>query len=190
MKFKIVEEVKKSPEDFDIINYKFRPDGILDIFENVNLSDKNLSYLPFKFGKIDGNFSCSHNNLKDLRDAPEEINGNFWCDINKLISLKGAPEEINGHFSCSNNNLSSLEDAPKVIHGDFNCDTNNLKSLKGAPRIVNGYFSCSNNNNLTSLNGLNLDGIYGKIYLIGNPNLKFSEKEELWMTLNPGKLIL
>ena len=133
------------PEDYGIKNYKFNPDGTLDVFQNVYMDSKHLKELPFKFGKVDGYFSCSNN---------------------KLISLKGAP---------------------RIVNGDFYCDDNNLKSFKGIPEIVNGDVNCTNNN-LKSLDGLNFDGIYGKIFIFGNPNLKLTEKEEFWIILNPGKL--
>jgi len=135
------------PEDYGIKKYKFNPDGTLDVFQNVYLNFKRLKKLPFKFGKIDGWFSCSYNNLKDLKGAPKIVNGNFYCIGNYL------------------------------------------KSLKGSPKIVNGGFWC-NQNELKSLNGLNLDNVSGKIFTHLNSDLKFSEKEQLWMMLNPEKLIL
>ena len=133
-------------EDFGIYNYKFNPDGTLDVFQNVNLGNMNLTKLPFKFGKV---------------------KGNFWCNGNRLTSLKGAPEEVNGDFNCNANYIASLKSAPKIIKGDFRCNINYLKNIK--------Y--------------LNLDGISGKIYLIRNYNLILSEKDKLWMILNPGKII-
>jgi len=136
-----------TPEDFGIIDYKFRPDGTLDVFQDVRIFKIGLSELPFKFGKIDGNFKCSGNGLE---------------------SLKGAPEIVNGYFNCRSNYITSLKYAPKIIHG---------------------WISYSYNN-LTSLNGLNLDGISGKIYLYGNANLSLTEKEQLWVTLNPDRLIM
>jgi len=135
------------PEDFGITNYKFIPDGTLDVFQDVNLSRKNLTKLPFKFGKIDGY---------------------FLCYFNKLTSLKGAPEIVMGNFDCSYNKLKSIKYAPKVVNGNFNLTWNKLKSLEG----------------------LNLNGITGKIRLKFSPNLKLTEKEELWVNLNPGKLVL
>jgi len=93
------------PEDFDITKYKFNPDGILDVFEDIDLEDKHLTELPFNFGKVEGRFFCSHNYL-------------------------------------------------------------------------------------TSLKGLNLNEITGKIYAYDHPDLKLTEKEQLWATLNPGRLIL
>jgi len=169
LKFKIVEEVKKvKPEDFGITKYKFRPDGTLDVFENVNINFLNLKELPFKFGKVDGDFKCNYNKLTSLKGAPKVINGDFFCDYNNLTTLKGAPE---------------------VVNGDFYCYGNRLKNLKGAPKIIIGNF-IYNRNKLKSLEGLNLNGISGKILLKNNPNLKPTEKQKLWATLNPGRLEL
>ena len=141
MKFKIVE---KTPEDYGIKNYKFRPDGTLDVFENVFINGSSLPKLPFNFGKIDGYFNCG------------------W-----------------------NNNLKSLDGAPETVNGDFSCSWNKLKSLKYTPGIINGSFWCYANK-LITLEGLNLDGITGKIYVYDNPDLKLTEKEQLWATLNLG----
>jgi len=149
MKFKIVEEVKKSPEDFDITKYKFRPDGTLDVFGDVYLRGEGLEELPFKFGEIDGDFNCSGNYLKSLKGAPKIVNGTFRCNYNF-------------------DNLTNLKYAPEIVKGDFRVMHNNLKTLSN----------------------LNLDGISGDIYLWDNPKLKFTEKEQLWMTLNPGRIIL
>jgi len=167
MKFKIVEEVIR-PENFRITNYKFRPDGTLDVFQTVNLEQKNLTELPFKFGKIEGSFWCYNNKFKTLKGAPIEVEGDFDCSINYLTSLKYAPEKVGDRFNCSLNRLIDLKYSPKEVKSDFHCD----------------------NNNLTSLTGLNLDGVNGKIYLRDNPNLKLTEKEEFWRTLNPGRMIL
>jgi len=76
------------------------------------------------------------------------------------------------------------------IDGYFMCGGNKFKNLKGAPYEVSGDFYCENNNKLTSLYGLNLNGISGKIYLYGALNLKLTEKEQLWMTFNPWRLML
>jgi len=114
------------PEDFNITKYKFRPDGTLDVFEDVGLNNYNLIELPLKFGKIYGDFSCSFNLLKNLKNSPKIIMGDFWCNWTKLKNI----------------------------------------------------------------NDLNLDGISGEIHLKNNPDLKLTEKEQLWAILNPGRLIL
>jgi len=97
--------------------------------------------------------------------------------------------KIFGNFDCWENNLTSLKGAPEEVNGWFDCDNNNLTSLKYCPKIVKRYFSCSYND-LENLKYLNLNGISGEIYVINNPDLKLTEKEQLWATLNPGRLIL
>jgi len=145
MKFKIVEEIQETLEYFGIHNYKFNSDATLDVFQTVNLAEKKLTELPFKFGKVDGDFYCYKNKLK------------------------------------------SLQDCPKIIDGDFDCNNNKLKDLKYAPEIVNGDFYCYMND-LKSLDGLNIDGVSGIIYARDNPDLKFNDKVQLLISLNPGKI--
>jgi len=187
MKFKKIKKVK--PENFGITNYRFNSDGTLDVFENVYLDNMRLKELPFNFGQIIGNFSCYHNELTSLKGAPNKVDGNFDCSENQFKNLKYAPEKINGWFDCNDTGLTSLEGSPKIINGYFNCNHNELKTLEGAPEIINGSFWC-NWNKLTTLEGLNLDSVFETIEAYNNPNLKLTEKEELWATLNPGRLIL
>ena len=97
--------------------------------------------------------------------------------------------KVDGYFDCWENNLTSLKGSPKIVKGNFYCDNNNLTSFKYTPEEVNGDFYC-NGVNLKSIEGLNLNGISGTIYVYHNPNLKLSEKEQLWVNLNPGKLVL
>ena len=167
MKFRIVEKVKR-PENYGIRKYKFNDDGTLDVFENVNLGYTFLNELPFKFGKVDGNFSCFNSRLVTLEGAPKIVNGNFDCYGNNLENLEGGPEEVKDNYDCSNNSLRNLHGCSNVIGKSFYCDYNKLETLEG----------------------LNLNGVGDLIYVHHNPNLKFDEKEELWMTLNPGRLIL
>jgi len=135
--------------------------------------------------------------LKDCGITKYKFNNDGIIDIFEdfnipVISLKKLPfkfGKINGWFDCSYTELKTLNGAPKIVNGDFYCNNNNLITLKYCPKIVNGSF-WADNNNLTSLKGLNLDGITGKIILKGNPDLKLTEKEQLWVTLNPGRLVL
>ena len=48
----------KTPESFGVLKYLWTPDGLLDVFQDVNLSNKGLTELPFKFGKVGGDFYC------------------------------------------------------------------------------------------------------------------------------------
>lgn len=143
--------VQQSPEEFGITKYKFNQDGTLDVFGDVNISKNNLLKLPFKFGKIVGNFDCSYNTLTSLENAPNIVKGNFDCSYNKLTSLENAPNIVKGGFVCYSNKLISLKGSPKEVEF-FNCHGNNLTTLEGGPKKVNKDFQCSDNY-LVSLKG-------------------------------------
>ena len=54
--------------------------------------------LPFKFGRVDGDFDCSEcTSLTSLDGAPQKVGGDFRCsDCPSLKSLEGAPQEVGG----------------------------------------------------------------------------------------------
>lgn len=168
-------------------------DGNFEITENleVNIIAKNspskksssasgsviikecFKELPFKFGKVDGDFIMSDNIFTTLKNCPDYVGGDFDCSDNKLTSLEGCPKEVGGKLSChSNYNLSSLQFIPKMVSdleawscaiktledcplervNNIDLDSNNLKDLKGFPIVMNGISVA--NNNLTSLEGV------------------------------------
>ena len=152
VKNRFIPDLTIKPEDFGIDNYEFDSNGFLNVKGDVNFNNKNLTKLPFTFGKVEGDFRCANNNLTSLKGAPKEVGGDFRCYNNSLTSLKGAPQEVGGVFYCYNNILTSLQGAPEKVEESFDCSDNNLTSLRGAPEKVGGYFNCSDNN-LTSLQG-------------------------------------
>jgi hypothetical protein len=117
--------------------------GIVNVTGDVEIRPGLEMYqLPVKFGKVSGNFNCSHNQLTSLVGAPQSVGG-FYCSDNQLTSLVGAPQSVGGNFSCHNNQLTSLEGAPQSVGGYFNCNNNQLTSLDGAPQSVGGWFYCT-----------------------------------------------
>jgi hypothetical protein len=119
------------------------PDGTVDITGDCSLkSDKKVNQLPVKFGKVSGNFDCSHNQLTSLVGAPQSVGGYFDCGYNKLTSLIGAPQSVGGYFSCHRNQLTSLVGSPQSVGGYFSCYFNQLTSLEGAPQSVGRAFRC------------------------------------------------
>ncbi len=145
------EAAKIKPEDFGIDKYDFDSNGFLNVHQSVNLASSKLTSLPFKFGKVGGDFNCSDNSLTSLAGAPQIVDGDFYCTDNNLHSLEGAPREVDGTFACYDNKLTSLKGAPQKV-GNFYCSYNELLSLEGAPQKVRGTFDCYSNN-LTSLKG-------------------------------------
>ena len=96
---------------------------LVDVYENVDLSNQDLTGISFKFRKVDGDFDCSNCNLTSLDFAPEFVGGDFDCSNNQLTSLKDCPKEVKGYLNCINNrNLKSLKGIKKVkgqIYSDF-----------------------------------------------------------------------
>ena len=125
----------QNPNDIDLkllkkcINgtYTINDDGSIDVKGTVNLSNRKLTRIPFKF---------------------RNVSGSFFCYINQLTSLEGVPNTVGGYFDCNNNQLTSLEYAPNNVGSGFDCSDNQLTSLEGAPNNVGGNFYCYNNPNL------------------------------------------
>jgi hypothetical protein len=131
-------------EKYGIKNYIINDDGTVDVDGDVDLSDKKLTIIPLRFGKVSGNFYCHDNKLTSLEGCPKWVGGYFACSFNQLTSLKGGPEFVGGNFSCCYNKLTSLEGAPKVVGGDFYCYCNKLTTLEGFPKAY-GDFDCHGN---------------------------------------------
>ena len=104
--------------------YTINNDGSIDVDGGVDLSNKNLSKIPFKFRNVSEGFYCCGNQLTSLEGAPKSVGGGFGCYDNQLISLKGAPKNVSGGFYCDHNQLTSLDGAPKTVGGRFLCYDN------------------------------------------------------------------
>jgi hypothetical protein len=111
-------------ESMDIHDYVIHDNLVVDVNQDVNLKNKNLTHLPIQFGIVKGFFDCSYN---------------------KLLNLKGMAKEVEGNINCSHNKITSLEDCPKIIQGDLNASFNQIKSLKYMPDEI--YDSLIINNN-------------------------------------------
>jgi len=92
---------------------------------NVDLSGRDLKYIPIKF---------------------KEVSGYFYCHNNQLTSLEYCPETVGGHFSCSNNQLTSLKYCPEVIgRGFWWCGNNQLTNFDGLPEFFEQHISLEGN---------------------------------------------
>ena len=120
-----IEDIDSICREYGIRNYTVNPDGTVDVDGDVDLTHKNLTRLPLKFGKVSGDFDCKYNQLTTLEGCPTEVGGDFYCYGNKLTTLKGGPKRVGGGFSCAMNNLTTLEGCPKV-GARFNCYGNQL----------------------------------------------------------------
>lgn len=116
--------------------------GFLDVVGHVILRNKNLTKIPFTFGKVSGGFDISYNGLKDLYDSPREC-ADFNCSNNSLKTLWGAPSKVHGDFSCSHNRLTSVYEAMTIeVDGDFFCQNNLISEAPQKLKSVKGKFHC------------------------------------------------
>jgi len=157
-----------------IDKYIIRPDGLVDVDGNVDITNLSLKELLIKFGVVTGYFNCSHNQLTSLIGCPEKVGGGFDCSNNQLTSLIGCPEKVGGSFYCRDNQLTSLIGCPENVNGNFDCTNNQLTSLEDCPEKVGGSFWCTNNQ-LTSLRGCPEEvGCF--FYCNGNP-VEFTKED-------------
>lgn len=91
-----------------IDNYTINPDGSVDVDGDVDLSYRELTKLPLKFGEVTGSFCCSDNQLTSLEGSPKYVGGDFSCGYNKLITLEGGPKEVVGDFYCYGNPIYEI----------------------------------------------------------------------------------
>jgi len=148
------EKIHEICEDLYIKNYVINNDGSIDVDGDVHISgilDPEMTKLPLKFNRVNGDFDCSNNSLETLEGAPAFVDGDFDCSHNYIETLEGGIKEVKGVFDCSFNLLENLEGGPESVVA-YNCRENDITSLKGCPKTIEGYFSCVGNK-LKSLEG-------------------------------------
>lgn len=149
--------LEKDLERYEIENFTIHKDGTIDVDGDVNLAARNLTKIPFKFGKVTGGFYCFNNKLDTLEGCPLEVGKDFQCYANKLTSLEYCPQEIGNSFDCSNNEITSLRYCPQEIVKDFDCSDNLLSTLEYCPSEIGRHFDCTNN----CLSDLDISSIIG-----------------------------
>ncbi len=77
-------------------NYTINPDHSIDVDGDVDISNKGLTKLPLKFGKVSGYFNCTNNKLTNLKGM-SSVGGNFDFSGNNITSLEGM-SSIGGWF--------------------------------------------------------------------------------------------
>lgn len=157
------------PEDFGITNYKIDSSGKLEAFGDVDLSNKNLTEIPFSFGMVHGSFKCTHNKLVSLKGSPIEVLGEFDATFNKINSLKYSPKIVKMNFSVRANNLKTLEDGPEYVL-NYQVTKNDLESLKGICEVQE-FLCVSGNPHLKVVDGdIRFRENYG-LFMMANTNI-------------------
>lgn len=134
------EEIEQWLKLHNVSNYEIQDDLTVDVNSGVYLNyvkvNDPYSYyfepivsLPFRFGRVMGDFIICDNELSTLAGCPTFVEGDFDCSNNNLTSLIDSPLEVLEHFSCEHNNLKTLFGAPRTIGTDFYCFANPLEEL-------------------------------------------------------------
>ena len=86
-----------------IEKYTINAKGEIDVDGGVYLRHNTLKELPYKFGKVGGNFSLSYcKNLISLKNCPDIVDRDFTCmDCSQIDSLEGCPKEVLRCFYCN-----------------------------------------------------------------------------------------
>lgn len=94
-------------------SYTINEDLSIDVDGDVILDNLRLFELPFKFGVVTGQFSCSYCHLTTLKGFPKEVGDNLYINSNSLTSLEFFPEIVEGHIELESNPITSLKGLPK-----------------------------------------------------------------------------
>ena len=85
-------------KEVGIKKYTINNKGEIDVNTEVNLEYINTKELPYKFGKVNGNFiMCNADELSSLKNCPNYVTGYVDVSYNKrLKSLDGFPKRVDG----------------------------------------------------------------------------------------------
>lgn len=175
-------ELEHTLDSFFIRRYHIHDNFVVDVNDNVNLKDCQLTKLPCQFGRVSGYFNCSENFLTSLQGCPSSVGGDFRCSMNMpLKSLQFCPPVVGQNFYCYCSQLTSLQYCPPTIVGNFSCFSNKLTSLEYCPDYVGRNFVCSDNH-LTTLD--HCPSVVGETFMCErNPLIINEDNEHVWMQL-------
>jgi len=90
------EKLSSILKSYGITKYSVVEGGSINVYENVDISNKMLSSLEVEFNVVEGNFEFSSNEFEDFKNFPTYVTGNFVGGFNPLKSLEGFPYRIGG----------------------------------------------------------------------------------------------
>lgn len=125
--------------EMGIDNYDFNEDLSINVDDDVDLSRKNLLYLPVQFNTVTGGFYCSFNLLTTCAGFPRKFALNVDASGNKLTNVEGMPKRIGSHCNLKHNNLTSIKGLENIeIHGELILSHNPLTDLRSShiPRNI------------------------------------------------------
>jgi hypothetical protein len=125
--------ISRKLHQLDIMRFDINSDLTVDVYQNIDIRNMNLTELPCKFGKVNGEFYVSDNQLKDFEGFPNEVE-RMLCGDNEFENLNGCTNIIRDDFNCSNCKLTSLEGGPQIIDGYYSFSGNLITNFNGFPK--------------------------------------------------------
>lgn len=105
---------------YNITKYIINNDGTIDVNQNISISHRGLTQLPFRINKMVGYLDCSNNELTTLEGCPYDIYGAFHCNNNQITSLAFCPTIVCGGFLYVDRN--PLPDDFYALHNSLNIE--------------------------------------------------------------------
>lgn len=137
---------------FKIKKYNINDDGSIDVFEDVDISNKYLIKIPIKFNEVYGDFLCNNTNIVSMKNCPNIIHKNFNMGFNKIKKIEHSPIDVGEKFNLEHNkNLSYIKDFPRNVGSSIVLYSCNFKSLYNLPSIINGSLYIDFNKKLKHL---------------------------------------
>lgn len=190
---KILNWLKHNDSEFSDDKYKIN-NSVIDSNGSVVFNKKGFAKLPFKFGKVKGDFLFKEcKSLKSLENFPSEVTKRvhlYYCT--SLESIIGAPQKVGSFEIINNSKITSLDGCPKEVKKDLILyRMPNLKSLNGCPKKVGGNFDCRNTS-ITSLEGISQDikSLMTDLILTTYEQLKYLGNVKLIYGRTPSKEII
>ena len=116
-------------------------------YDDLMVTNKNLTSLKGSPKKIIGNFKCDDNNLKTLEGGPDFVGRSFDCTRSNLVSLKGAPRHVGTSFYCTQNKITSLEGCSRHIGASLVCGWNPITNFHDVHKYIDHVGQVFNFNN-------------------------------------------
>lgn len=141
-------------DDYGITKEKVEvhQDGSISAEKNIKFDNKHFddNVLPFKFKKVDGQFSIVNTGLMSLEGCPEVITDTFIASANLFKDLKHFPKKVKG-ATLSHNQIKNFEGVGEI--DSLIANSCKIDSLKGLPDGMS-YLELRFNERLTSLKDL------------------------------------
>lgn len=166
--FKTYEETKNWLDEMAVRLYEIDENSLsVDVRGPVNLSKKNLTKIPVRFGKVNGEFNVSDNpKLESLAGSPAKAVC-IMCDSTNIKNFDWLGD-INFVYAKNIKSLESFKGLPtRLTSLNIQHSCENVHSFDHFPTTVSGYLSISHDFRFTDILHKHSNDI-GNIVLCGS----------------------